>query len=177
MTVVEVVPVTAGLVVFGLLGVLPWDATLVALALCGAMIGFAPFNRPIAKLFLGDVGSLPIGLLLAWLLMLLAAGGHVTAAFLLPLYYIADATITLLRRLVAGEPLTQAHRWHFYQRAMDGGLSVNQIVGRIFAINISLVCLAFLTLLSVSLVFQAILLLAGVAFVGTLLWNFNCARR
>ena len=76
------------------------SATLVALALCGAMIGFAPFNRPVARLFLGDVGSLPIGLLLGWLLVMLAGNGHLAAALLLPLYYLADTTVTLLRRLV-----------------------------------------------------------------------------
>ena len=54
---------------------------------------------------------------------------------LLPLYYLADATITLLRRLANGEPIMQAHRSHFYQRAMDGGFSVYQIVGRVFALN------------------------------------------
>ena len=46
MTVAEVVPVTAGIGLLGLMGALPQDATLVALAVCGAMIGFAPFNRP-----------------------------------------------------------------------------------------------------------------------------------
>ncbi len=51
------------------------------------MLGFAPFNRPVARLFLGDVGSLPIGLLLGWLLLLLAGSGHLAAALLLPLYY------------------------------------------------------------------------------------------
>ena len=106
------------------MGALPRDATLVALALCGAMIGFAPFNRPVARLFLGDVGSLPIGLLLGWLLVVLAGSGHFAAALLLPLYYLADATITLLRRLANGEPVWQAHRSHFYQRAMDNGFSV-----------------------------------------------------
>ena len=111
MTVAEVVPLAAGLVLFGLMGALPRDATVVALALGGAMIGFAPFNRPAAKLFLGDVGSLPIGLLLGWLLTLLAAG-HLAAALLLPLYYVADATVTLLRRLFKGERVTQAHRSH-----------------------------------------------------------------
>ena len=94
---------------------------MVAVALCGAMLGFAPFNKPVAKIFLGDVGSLPIGLLLFWLLLLLAGSGHLAAAMLLPLYYLADTTITLLRRLIAGEPVTQAHRKHFYQRALDGG--------------------------------------------------------
>src|SRR5262245_25456212 len=79
MTVAEVVPLSAGLSLFGLMGALSWDATLVALALCGAMVGFAPFNRPVARLFLGDVGSLPIGLLLGWLLILLAGGGYLAA--------------------------------------------------------------------------------------------------
>ena len=68
MTVAELVPATAALALFGFVGALPWNATLVALALCGAVVGFAPFNRPVARLFLGDVGSLPIGLLLGWLL-------------------------------------------------------------------------------------------------------------
>ena len=74
------------------------DGIAVALALGGAMLGFAYFNRPTARLFLGDVGSLPIGLLIGWLLVLLAGSGHLTAALLLPLYYLADATLTLLRR-------------------------------------------------------------------------------
>ena len=114
MTVAEVVPITAALTIFGLVDTLPQEASLVATGLCGAMIGFAPFNRPVARLFLGDVGSLPIGLLLGWLLILLAGRGYLSAALLLPLYYLADATITLLRRLANGEPITQAHRSHFY---------------------------------------------------------------
>ena len=63
------------------------------------MIGFAPFNRPVAKIFLGDVGSLPIGLLLGWCLLQILYRHHLAAAFLLPLYYLADATVTLLWRL------------------------------------------------------------------------------
>ena len=77
---------------------MPHPPALIALALFGAMLGFAPFNRPVAKLFLGDGGSLPIGLVLGWLLLQLAGNGHLAAALLLPLYYVADATITLLRR-------------------------------------------------------------------------------
>ena len=109
---------------------------LVALALLGAMLGFAPFNRPVARLFLGDVGSLPIGLLLGWLLVLLAGDGHLAAALLLPLYYLADATITLGRRWPEGERVWQAHRTHFYQRATDRGFSVQQIVARVFVVNL-----------------------------------------
>jgi UDP-N-acetylmuramyl pentapeptide phosphotransferase/UDP-N-acetylglucosamine-1-phosphate transferase len=173
MTVAEIFPVTAGLALFGLMGALPQDATLVALAVCGAIIGFAPFNRPVARLFLGDVGSLPLGLLLGWLLTLLAGGGHLAAALLLPLYYLADATITLSRRLATGQPVMQAHRTHFYQRAMHGGFSVYQIVGRVFLVNIILLGLAAATVLAPSFTLQLVALALGCVLVGALLCIFN----
>ena len=176
MTVAEVAPLTSGLVLFGLMAALPRDTTIVALALCGAMIGFAPFNRPVARLFLGDVGSLPIGLLLGWLLVMLAGTGHFAAALLLPLYYLADATITLLRRLANGEPVLQAHRSHFYQRAMDGGFSVNQVVGRVFLLNIALITLAAATLLTTSYLLHAAALIAGCVLVAFLLYCFATAK-
>jgi len=171
MTVAEVVPITAALALFGLMGALPPNATLVSFVLCGAMIGFAPFNRPVAQLFLGDVGSLPIGLLLGWLLVLLA-GGHVVAALLLPLYYVADTTITLLRRFKNGERVTQAHRSHFYQRALDGGMSVYAIIGHVFLINIALCALALSTLLTPSRLLHIVALAAGCLLVALLLMRF-----
>jgi UDP-N-acetylmuramyl pentapeptide phosphotransferase/UDP-N-acetylglucosamine-1-phosphate transferase len=177
MTVAEVVPVTGALALFGLMGALPRDATLVALALCGAMIGFAPFNRPVARLFLGDVGSLPIGLLLAWLLILLAGQGHLAAAILLPLYYLADATITLLRRLVNGEPIMQAHRSHFYQRASERGFSDFQIVWRVFALNLLLCALAGKMLVTASAGLRLLILVTSGVLVGALLLSFNGGLR
>jgi UDP-N-acetylmuramyl pentapeptide phosphotransferase/UDP-N-acetylglucosamine-1-phosphate transferase len=145
MTVAEVVPVTGGLIILGLIGATPPPALLTALALFGAMLGFAPFNRPVARLFLGDVGSQPIGLLLGWMLILLAGRGHLAAAFLLPLYYLADATLTILRRIARGEPFWYPHRTHFYQRATDGGFSVQEIVVRVFILNLFLVALALVS--------------------------------
>ena len=177
MTVAEVVPVASGLAVFGLLGALPVAATLVAIALCGAILGFAPFNRPVARLFLGDVGSLPIGLLLGWLLILLAGRGHLVAALLLPLYYLSDATITLLRRLAHREPVLLAHRNHFYQRALDNGMSAYAIVGRVFAVNTALAALAMATLLSQILWAQVAALIAGCIFVGWLLYSFESQKK
>src|SRR5579872_2709825 len=176
MTVAEVVPVTAGLALFGLAGALPRDATLAAAALCGAIAGFAPFNRPVASVFLGDVGSLPIGLLLGWLLASLAGNGHFAAALLLPLYYTADATITLFRRLAKGERIAQAHRGHFYQRAVDGKFSVRQVVGRVFVLNVALAALAVATLLTPLHLLHACALIAGCVLVGLLLYSFEAAR-
>ena len=173
MTVAEVVPVTIGLTIAAWLGVLPAEAAVIAVALCGAMLGFAPFNKPVAKIFLGDVGSLPIGLLLFWLLVMLAGSGFLAAALLLPLYYVADATITLFRRLYAGEKIAQAHRRHFYQRALDGGLPVNAIIARVAVLNASLIVLAVTTILFPSLETDAIALAAGCGLTALRLYRFE----
>ena len=175
-TVAEIVPVTAALALFGLYGQLPLTPTLVALALCGAMIGFAPFNRPVSKLFLGDVGSLPSGLLTGWCLLHLAGSGHVAAALLLPLYYLADATITLLRRLTRGEKVWVAHRSHFYQQATANGFSVMQVVRDVFVLNLGLAALAAISISQPSPYLQGVLLMAGMAAVALVLKRFSRTR-
>ena len=68
-TVAEMVPVTRFHRGAWLVRAPSRDAGMSRRALCGALIGFAPFNKPVARLFLGDVGSLPIGLLVGWLLL------------------------------------------------------------------------------------------------------------
>jgi UDP-N-acetylmuramyl pentapeptide phosphotransferase/UDP-N-acetylglucosamine-1-phosphate transferase len=176
MTVAEVVPVSAALMIFGALGALPWVGVTVAAALLGAMIGFGPFNRPIARLFLGDVGSLPIGLILAFLLIRLAAAGHLAAAVLLPGYYLADATLTLARRLMEGERVWEAHRTHFYQRATDGGFTVMEIVSRVFAVNVGLALLGLATVLWPTRGLTVAALCGGGILVGGLLVVFARGR-
>jgi UDP-N-acetylmuramyl pentapeptide phosphotransferase/UDP-N-acetylglucosamine-1-phosphate transferase len=175
MTVAEIVPITVALAVIGGLGILPIQGTAVTLSLCGAMLGFAYFNRPVATLFLGDVGSLPIGLLVGWLLLPLAARGHLAAAIVLPLYYLADATITLLRRLLRGEPVWQAHRSHFYQLATDRGFSVSEVVTCVFVLNVVLATLAVLTIRLPT--FDAAALITGAILVAGLLFAFARGKK
>jgi UDP-N-acetylmuramyl pentapeptide phosphotransferase/UDP-N-acetylglucosamine-1-phosphate transferase len=175
MTVAETVPITGAIILLGFMGVVPALPLTVAVALFGAIIGFAPFNKPVARLFLGDVGSLPIGLLLAWLLFHVAVGGHLVAALLLPLYYIADTSLTLVRRARAGEPIWQAHRSHYYQRATDRGLSVKTIVLRVFLVNIGLGGLALITVVHPDV--SAVALVVGAALVGILLASFARGRK
>ena len=172
MIVAEVVPLTIAIVVFWLMGFVALLPALIGLALCGAMLGFAPFNKPMARLFLGDVGSLPIGLVLAWLLLQLAGRGELAAALILPLYYVADATVTLVRRILAREPVWQAHRSHFYQRARDGGFSVPEIVARVFVLNLALLALAIMSVASGSRIASLLSLTAGAGLVGVLLSRF-----
>ncbi len=173
MTVAEVVPVTAALLLLGWLGDLSWPAVLVATALGGAMLGFAPFNRPVAKVFLGDVGSLPIGLLLGWCLLELAWHGQPAAALLLPAYYLADSTITLFRRIIRREPFWSAHRTHFYQRATDNGFTVPQVIGEVFALNLVLAMLAIITVRAGSTTIIVASLVAGAVAVGLVLRRFS----
>ena len=177
MTVAEVVPVTAGLCALFWFGALPLRDAIIAAALLGAVAGFAPFNRPVAKLFLGDVGSLPIGLLMFWLLLQLATRGHVAAALLLPLYYLADATVTLGRRLARGENVLQAHRSHFYQRATDLGFSVGEVVARVFAVNLVLAALAIVSVSASSPWSPIIALGLGIAIVAGLLIHLARGKR
>jgi UDP-N-acetylmuramyl pentapeptide phosphotransferase/UDP-N-acetylglucosamine-1-phosphate transferase len=176
MTVAEVVPITAALVLLGTLGELAPSTTIIAAALGGATIGFAPFNRPVAKIFLGDVGSLPIGLLLGWCLLELATRQHLVAVILLPLYYLADATVTLLRRLAGGETVWTAHRSHFYQRATDNGFSVLRVVGEVFALNVGLAVLAISSTMMASLAIRIALLLIGGFAVALQMVRFSRPR-
>ncbi|MBF9233252.1 MraY family glycosyltransferase [Microvirga alba] len=175
-TVAEMVPITAFLALLGVFGPLSPLAALAAAALCGALLGFAPFNKPVARLFMGDVGSLPIGLLVGWLLLQLAGTGALAAAILLPLYHLMDATITLLRRLARREKVWEAHRSHFYQRATDNGFSALSVSGHVFALNIMLGGLAAVTIIWPSALAQAASLVAGVALVSLLLRHFSTRR-
>jgi UDP-N-acetylmuramyl pentapeptide phosphotransferase/UDP-N-acetylglucosamine-1-phosphate transferase len=177
MTAAEVVPIAAALVILGYLGGLSPGGVVVAAALGGAMIGFAYFNRPVAALFLGDVGSLPIGLLLGWLLVLLAGDANLAAAVLLPLYYLADATITLIRRMLSGERIWQAHRTHFYQLATARGFTVTEVVVRVFVVNVCLGALAVATALVPGRLSDVGALLGGALLVAGLLVTFARGRK
>lgn len=116
------------------LGSLPF-----ALALAAAGLGFLLWNWPPARIFLGDCGSIPLGFLLGALLVGLAAQGQVAAALILPAYYLADATITLLWRALDRERIWQPHRRHFYQRAVRGGRSHADVTRAILVGNLALI--------------------------------------
>ena len=116
-TVVETASIGVGIALIAFVSGTAPDLAPPAAVLTGAALGFGFWNWRPAKIFLGDVGSVGLGLLLGWLLLSLAAAGHWVPALLLPLYYLCDATWTLLRRMLRGEAFWRAHRSHFYQYA------------------------------------------------------------
>jgi len=107
--------------------------------LAGAALGFLVLNWHPAKIFLGDSGSVPLGYLLAWLLLRLAAQGMWAPALILPAYYLADATITITKRAWRREKIWQAHRQHFYQQAVQGGASHARVSLLILLSNVALI--------------------------------------
>jgi UDP-N-acetylmuramyl pentapeptide phosphotransferase/UDP-N-acetylglucosamine-1-phosphate transferase len=129
----------AGLLLFASVGA-GADPALRALAaaVTGAAIGFLVWNWSPARVFLGDIGSVPLGYVLGFLLLGLTLRGHWRIAVILPLYFLADATITLARRLMRGERVWQAHREHFYQQAVRRGLGHAAVVERVIAADLVL---------------------------------------
>ena len=121
-------------------------ATSLALILAGSALGFLVWNWHPARIILGDVGSIPLGFLLGWLLLDLALRGHLAAAAILPMYHVADATLTLVRRFLTVSEPWKPHRQHFYQRAVLGALRPPEVVLRIAALNVLLMALAVLSL-------------------------------
>ncbi len=121
-----------GLVVamfFSLIQYMHGDAVLayLALVLATGCVGFLAFNFPPAKVFMGDVGSVSIGFILA-ALGLLGAARHPgwNSLMLMPLLtanFIFDGGFTLLARIRRGENILEPHRLHLYQRFSQSGLS------------------------------------------------------
>jgi UDP-N-acetylmuramyl pentapeptide phosphotransferase/UDP-N-acetylglucosamine-1-phosphate transferase len=117
-----------------------------ALVIAAAAAGFLIWNWAPAKIFMGDVGSVPLGFVLGWLLLEFAAEGYLAAALILPGYYLLDATVTLLARLRRGEKIWQAHRQHAYQTGVQGRLSHARVAALIGLLGICLIGLGILSL-------------------------------
>ena len=161
----EAVAVAAGLALVAVASGLVPELVRPALVLAGAALGFLVWNWQPARVFMGDVGSVPLGFALGWLLLAAAAAGLWPAAILLPLYFVTDATVTRLRRLADGQRIWQAHREHFYQRAVQGGRSHAGVVGAVVVANLALIGLAL-----GALELGGLVVVGGVLVVVGVLW-------
>lgn len=112
-----------------------------ALVLAGALLGFLPHNLPRARIYLGDCGSLVIGLALA--LAALAVTGRSTryiqmnppTAFCLFFLPLADTTLAVIRRTLRGRGFMTADREHVHHRLLDRGFSPWTILALAFAMS------------------------------------------
>jgi UDP-GlcNAc:undecaprenyl-phosphate/decaprenyl-phosphate GlcNAc-1-phosphate transferase len=98
--------------------------TVLGLALAGAAAGFLPWNVPRARVFLGDVGSYGIGMVIACTSLVAVLDGIPLWMAAAPLaIYLTDTAWALAKRLVRGDSWRDAHREHVYQRLVDTGWS------------------------------------------------------
>lgn len=113
---------------FGFLGDIELSA--ICLALAGASYGFLWWNWQPARIFMGDVGSISLGAFFATL-VIIANNRHqipLMSSLLVFSVFIADASVTLLRRAYHREKVWQAHRSHYYQRLALLGYSHGKVV-------------------------------------------------
>ncbi len=140
---VETSSITLGLVLIA--SYYSWESDILYLPLfvLAATLGFLIWNWEPAAIFLGDVGSIPLGYILGWFMIFLITKDMWAAAFILPLYYLCDATLTLAKRAVRKQKVWEAHKEHCYQVGVQNGLSHKVVSLIILACNTALIALAF----------------------------------
>ncbi len=111
-----------------------------SLMLAAACLGFLVHNFPPARIFMGDVGSLFTGYVLAATAVLMAGtGSHpvpLVSIMLVFSPFLYDATLTILLRWRRGEKLHEAHRSHLYQRLIASGQSHRRVTLTYYGLNL-----------------------------------------
>src|SRR5690625_124646 len=112
-----------------------------SLAAAGAWGGFLFWNRPPARVFMGDSGSLALGAMVAACAVVGAASGAVSIwlSFMVASVFVIDAMATLVLRAVRGQRWYTAHRQHAYQQLLECGWRHGQVAALYFLINVLVV--------------------------------------
>ena len=114
-----------GFTMYGLAALMHEADTMAMLnfSIAAAALGFLYYNLHPAQVFMGDAGSIPLGFLAAAMGLWGWEQGHWPGWFPVLVFspFVADATVTLLKRTVRGAKITEAHREHYYQRLVQIG--------------------------------------------------------
>lgn len=157
-------PALAAAALAGALSLASLTTGLTAAAGFGAVAGFWLWNRHPARIFLGDAGSLPLGLVIGWLALRLSAEGALVVGLLIVLYPVTDATITLVARLIRGCNIAEPHRDHGYQRAVDSGVAVRRVSAIVALISAATAVLALVVLAAPYPAVQVLALAVGLGW-------------
>jgi len=108
------------------------EVAVLAMALGGGVLGFLVYNRPPARIYLGDCGSMVIGFALSLLALEVAraasAGANVSVLAALLFVPLLDTTLAIVRRTLSGRSFMAADRGHVHHRLLDRGLSVWRVL-------------------------------------------------
>lgn len=110
-----------------------WDGLrlLLALGMCGAALGFLPWNFNPARVFMGDAGSLLLGYNCGIMIVLFAENGDfrwVLAALMIFALPVFDTVLAMFRRWRGGRSIFEGDRSHFYDQLEERGWSVRRTV-------------------------------------------------
>ena len=155
---------------FGCFAIMGWLAGhglffVMSLVIASASAGFLVFNFPPARIFMGDTGSSTLGFLAAAFSLWGARDGMFPfwVAILIFSPFIADASVTLARRMFRGEKIWQAHKTHYYQKLVQTGWGHRKTVLIEYAIMMSCGISALLSQYVTSML-QTIMLAGWVLF-------------
>ena len=174
---VQTISISAG--IFLIIGIAPTITSALGevmffnMILFASSLGFLLWNWQPARIFLGDVGSVPLGFILGWSLLKLAANGFWIPAIILPLYYLGDSTTTMIKRLLDGKKIWQAHSEHCYQLGVRSGMSHARVSSYILLTNIILIAMAVISTFKESVVANIIIILISFSIVAFLLMFFR----
>lgn len=114
------------------------ENVLPCLLLVVSSLGFLLWNFPPARIFLGDVGSGFLGIVLGFLAIFTVSSGHLPlwTWIILSAVFLVDASVTLLQRMIRRERWYEAHRSHAYQRLSRRLHSHLKVVLAVGAVNI-----------------------------------------
>ena len=149
------------------------NVAIILAALCGACLGFIPYNLNPAKIFMGDTGALLLGYILATVSVIGMFKFYALVTFVVPVLALAvplfDTMFAFVRRTLHGQSPFHADRGHLHHRLIDMGLNQKQAVAVLYAIS-AILGLAAVVLNSTGYVR---LILALVAFViAVCVWLF-----
>ena len=115
------------------------DVALIAAILCGACMGFFPYNLNPAKIFMGDTGATFLGFTLAVLSIQGLFKMYAVISFFVPFLIfglpIFDTAFAMLRRILAGKSPMEADRGHLHHRLIDMGFSQKQAVAIMYVVS------------------------------------------
>jgi len=149
-------------------GTFPAPLSTYSLVLFAAGCGFMWWNWFPAKIRLGEVGTVPIGFFVGYLLLLAINSGYAYAAAILPAYYLSDATITMISRAYKGKKMWGRHSGYYYREAVKQGQRHDAVTRCVFGINLLLILLATFSVIDpelspflVGLAYMAVFMVLG----------------
>lgn len=153
------------------------ERVVLAMSMLGAAIGFLPYNINPAKIFMGDAGSMLLGLNAAVLLLtfgeLRIVRWMIGAAMVFGLP-VADMLLAMARRWRNGRPIMEGDRSHYYDQLRDRGLSVRRVAAISYLLAFAFV-LVGTSVIFIRTRYAVLVFILAIMTVIAMIWKFNMA--